>query len=202
MKNFANKLLSTFTVGVTVCVCNTFEARSEPVIHSGVPNAASTQENMLPAPERPSAEKQSADQRFSINLQVFGLSYHPDREGSREKHLNNEINFGLGVTHRYHNDERGVAILEAGFYNDSGNNWAYFAGASYQYKLGQYWKLGADLLIVKSQTYNNGNAFVAPIPRLTYDFGPAKLNAIYIPKVPDVNLFSVFAIYLAIPLWN
>lgn len=207
MRYFSYRLLSTFTFVVSVCGCNTFEPRSETVNHGVTPDTASTKENILPAAEKPSPKKLSADQpsadkRFSINLQVFGLSYHPDREGTRDKHLNNEINIGLGVTHRYHNDARGVATLEAGFYNDSGNNWAHFAGTSYQFKFGQYWKLGADLLLIKSLTYNYGHAFVAPIPRITYDFGPAKLNAIYIPKVPDVNLFAVFAIYLTIPLWN
>jgi hypothetical protein len=148
------------------------------------------------APHQPTP----VDPRLRLNLHVFGLSYHPDREGTRTSHLDNEVNAGLGLNYQYHNDARGVASIEAGFYKDSGSNWAKFAGTGYQFKLGKSWLLGADLLAVQSPTYNKGDAFIAPIPRLTYDFGPVKVNAIYIPKIDPVNLYAVFAIYLTVPL--
>ena len=89
---------------------------------------------------------------------------------------------------------------EGGFYKDSGSHWAKFVGVSYQYRLSQRWRLGADLLLVQSPTYNQGNPFVAPIPHLSVDLGAAKINAIYIPKVQDYDVLSVLGVYLSIPL--
>jgi len=114
--------------------------------------------------------------------------------------LDNELNAGLGLNYTTHESERGVGFVEAGFYQDSGNNLAKIAGAGYQYKLGKRWRLGAALLAVHSQTYNQGNAFIAPIPVLTYDLGAVKLNAIYVPRYGDYNQFAVFGFYFSIPL--
>jgi hypothetical protein len=136
----------------------------------------------------------------SLNLHVFGLSYHPDREGTRVNHLDNELNIGLGLNYEFSNDARGIASLESGFYRDSGRNWAKFAGVGYQFKLDDRWRLGANLLAIQSQTYNKGNLFVAPIPVITYDFGVVKLNATYIPRVSQFNEFAVYAIYFTAPL--
>lgn len=143
---------------------------------------------------------QPADNRLGINLHVFGLSYHPDRQGTRINHLDNELNIGLGLGYKLHNDARGQTNVEAGFFKDSGRNWAKFAGMGYQFKFGERWKLGADLLAVNSPTYNKGRSFIAPIPRLTYDFGTVKLNAIYIPRFRPINDFAVYAIFFTIPL--
>jgi hypothetical protein len=136
----------------------------------------------------------------TLNLHVFGLSYHPDRVGTRVNHLGNELNVGLGLYYELRNNTVGVTSVESGFYRDSGLNWAKFAGVGFQLKLGQRWRLGANLLAIQSETYNKGRAFVAPIPLLTYDFGPVKLNATYIPKVAEYNLFSVYAVYVTIPI--
>jgi hypothetical protein len=136
----------------------------------------------------------------TLNLHVFGLSFHPDRVGTRVNHLDNELNVGLGLYYELRNDTLGVTSVESGFYRDSGRNWAKFAGVGYQLKLGERWRLGANLLAIQSETYNKGRAFVAPIPLLTYDFGPVKLNATYIPKVAEYNLFSVYAVYVTIPI--
>ena len=114
--------------------------------------------------------------------------------------MDNELNVGLGLNYTIHDDERGIGFVEAGFYGDSGNNLAKVAGIGYQYKLGKHWRLGGALLAVQSETYNNGNAFIAPIPLLTYDFGPVKVNAIYVPKYGDYNQFAVFGVYFSIPL--
>jgi hypothetical protein len=90
--------------------------------------------------------------------------------------------------------------VEAGFYGDSGSNVAKVAGLGYQYKLGRHWQLGGALLVVQSETYNDGRVFIAPLPLLTYDFGPVKVNAIYVPKYGDYNRFAVFGVYFSIPL--
>lgn len=148
----------------------------------------------------PSHKARPADQQFSLHLHVFGLSYHPDRQGTRLRHLDNELNVGFGLGHRIHDNARGEANVEAGFFKDSGRNWAKFAGMGYQFKFGERWKLGADLLAINSPTYNKGRSFIAPIPRLTYDFDAVKLNATYIPRFAPLNDFAVYAIYLTVPL--
>jgi len=99
-----------------------------------------------------------------------------------------------------HEDRRGVGFVEAGFYRDSGSNLAKVAGAGYQYKLGERWRLGGGLLLVHSETYNHGNAFIAPIPILTYDLGAVKVNALYVPRYRDYNEFAVFGLYFSVPL--
>jgi hypothetical protein len=99
-----------------------------------------------------------------------------------------------------HEDERGIQFAEAGFYRDSGSQLAKLAGLGYQFKLGKRWRLGGALSAIQSETYNNGNLFVAPIPILTYDLGPVKLNAIYVPRYDDYNKFAVFGFYFSVPL--
>jgi hypothetical protein len=136
----------------------------------------------------------------NLNLHVYGVSYHTDREGSRRAGLNNELNPGLGLNYILHEDERGIRFVEAGFYQDSGRHVAKLAGVGYQYKLYQQWRLGGALALMQSHTYNHGRAFVAPLPILTYDFGRAKVNALYVPRYGDYNQFAVFGLYLSVPL--
>jgi len=135
-----------------------------------------------------------------LDLQLYGLSYHTDREGVRRNGLDNELNVGLGLHYVLHEDQRAVQFIEAGFYRDSGRHEAKVAGIGYQYKLGQHWRLGGALVGVQSQTYNRGNAFVAPLPIVTYDFGAVKLNAVYAPRYKDYNQFAVIGFYLSVPL--
>lgn len=135
-----------------------------------------------------------------VDLHVYGLSLHPDRDGTRRRNVANEFNPGLGLAYEFHNDARGAAFVVAGFYEDSGRNWARLAGPAYQFKLGDQWRVGGGLILMQSQTYNRGDAFVAPIPLVTYDFGMVKLNAIYAPRYRQYNQFAVFGLYLSIPL--
>jgi len=109
------------------------------------------------------------------------------------------VNAGLGLGYNFHNDDQGVAFFDAGFFKDSGRNWAKFAGPGYQFKLSDHWRLGATLTLLQSQTYNRGRAFIAPIPLLTYDLGALKLNAVYVPRFQQVE-FAVFVLYFSIPL--
>jgi len=114
--------------------------------------------------------------------------------------LDNELNLGLGLDYTVLEDDRGIGFVEAGFYRDSGSQLAKFAGMGYQYKIGERWRLGGLLLGVQSRTYNRGDAFIAPIPLVTYDFGAVKLNAIYVPRYGDYNQFAVFGFYLSVPI--
>lgn len=103
----------------------------------------------------------------------------------------------MGYT--FHEDERGAGFVEAGFYRDSGSHVAKLAGAGYQFKLGERWRLGGALAGIDSPTYNHGRFFVAPLPMATYDLGAVKLNAIYVPRYQQ-NRFAVFGLYFSIPL--
>ena len=91
--------------------------------------------------------------------------------------MGNEFNAGLGLNYTVREDERGIQFVEAGFYRDSGSQLAKLAGMGYQYKVGSRWRLGGALVAVQSSTYNHGDPFIAPLPILTYDLGPVKLNA-------------------------
>jgi len=133
-------------------------------------------------------------------VQIYGLSYHPDREGVHADGLDNELNLGLGLNYTIHEDERDIQFVEAGFYRDSGRRVAKIAGVGYQYKLGKRWRLGGVVWGVQSETYNHGDPFLAPLPILSYDFGRVKLNAIYVPRYGDRNEFAVFGFYLSVPL--
>jgi hypothetical protein len=135
-----------------------------------------------------------------VLVDVYGLSYHTDRAGVHAARLDNEFNPGLGLRYEFSEDARGVKFLEAGFYKDSGRHWTAMAGPGYQLKLGERWRAGAALLFFDSRTYNHGRPFIAPIPLLTYDLGSFRLNAVYAPRVSDVNEFAVFGFYVSAPL--
>jgi hypothetical protein len=118
----------------------------------------------------------------------------------RHKGLDNELNVGLGLNYTVHEDARGIAFAEAGFYRDSGSHVAKVAGLGYQFKLGRRWRLGGALLGVHSATYNGGTAFIAPLPVLTYDLGRATLNAVYAPRYGNYNEVALFGFYFGVPL--
>lgn len=136
----------------------------------------------------------------ALDVNVYGLSYHPDREAVRRLNLDNEVNPGLGLHYELFNDARGVTFAEAGAYYDSGSNWAKFAGLGYQFKIGEHWRIGGALAAVYSRTYNDGVAFIAMIPLVTCDLGRVKLNATYLPKIPGHNEVAAFGFYIGIPL--
>lgn len=150
-------------------------------------------------PDQAVAADSNRDSLRKISILLYGLSYHPDKQGVRRDKLDNERNWGLGINYEFFEDTRGVGFIEAGAYRDSGNNLAKYAGPGYQFKFGKHWRLGAMLVGVQSRTYLQGRFFVAPIPVLTYDLGPVKLNAIYIPRYGDYNQFAAFGLMFSIP---
>jgi hypothetical protein len=118
----------------------------------------------------------------------------------RRNGLDNQLNLGLGLNYTLHEDQRGIAFAEGGFYRDSGSHIAKLAGVGYQYKLGERWRLGGSLVGLHSPSYNDGKFFVAPLPMLSYDFGAVQLNAIYVPSYREYNKFAVFGFYFSMPL--
>lgn len=141
--------------------------------------------------------------RFDINkldVNVYGLAYHPDRETVHRENLDNEFNPGLGLQYELRNTERGITFAQLGSYYDSGSNWATFLALGYQWKWGEKWRVGGALAAMNSPTYNNGVAFIGMFPVVTYDMGPVKLNAVYFPKVANYNEVAAFGFYLSVPL--
>jgi hypothetical protein len=140
------------------------------------------------------------DLRGNLSVHLYSFSHHTDQEGVKRDGLDNEVNTGVGLNYAFHTDARGVGFVEAGYYRDSGENRAMLAGIGYQYQLGKRWRLGGALMGVQSDTYYEGRFFVAPLPILTFDFGPVKLNATYIPSIKDYNKYAVFGFYFSLPL--
>jgi hypothetical protein len=135
-----------------------------------------------------------------LDLNVYGLAYHPDRETVHRLHVDNEFNPGLGLHYELANDARGITFAEAGMYYDSGRNWAKFAALGYQFKFDERWKIGGALTAFNSQTYVDAIAVVGMIPLITYDMGSIKLNAAYVPKFQRYNKVNAFGFYISIPL--
>jgi hypothetical protein len=165
-------------------------------------SGAAVAEADVPGSDVPGVSSKKTDSWFNIDaldLNVYGLSYHPDREAVHEKNLDNQVNWGLALHYSLTDSERGSTFLEAGSYYDSGRNWAKFAGVGYQFRIGKNWKIGGAVAAVNSETYNRGTTFVGMIPLITYDLGPIKLNGVYFPKVANYNRVDVFAFYLSIP---
>lgn len=146
-----------------------------------------------------SAGAAAAQADGALNMHVYSFSYHPDRETMRRSGLDNELNLGVGLNYTLREDERSVRFVEAGLFRDSGRQLATIAGLGYQRKFGR-WRLGGALVGVHSDTYNRGRFFVAPLPIVTYDLGPVKLNAIYVPRYRDYNQLAVFGFYFSLPL--
>ena len=121
-----------------------------------------------------------------IGLNIYGLSYHFDRDKARELGLTHEFNPGLGI--RWRAADAGV-FADAAVYSDSAANTAVVAGAGYLWRAGESLRLGGALALFRSDTYNKGDAFIAPIPLVAYEAGRrVTLNLAYFPKWRDVNL--------------
>ena len=132
----------------------------------------------------------------TLGINVYGLSYHLDRDRAREIGVDNEVNPGLGVRYRVPHSEKLQWILDAGAYRDSGRNTALLAGAGALWKVSEGWRLGAALAVLDSDTYNEGKTFVAPLPLATYEFRSMALNFVYLPKVSDLNEVATLGFWL------
>jgi hypothetical protein len=150
-----------------------------------------------------SAQPSPARLRFDLeklDLNVYGLAYHPDREKVKKENLDNQVNPGLALHYELRNTERGITFAEIGAYRDSGRNTASFIALGYQYKVGEHWGFGGAVAAMNSKTYNDGVSFVGMFPLVTYDFGPLKVNAVYFPKVANYNEVAAFGLYVSVPL--
>jgi len=133
-----------------------------------------------------------------LGINLYGLSYHFDRSRARSLGVDNEINPGLGVRYRVPHSERLHWILDAGAYRDSGRNTARLAGAGALWQVSEGWRVGGALALLDSDTYNQGKAFIAPLPLAAYEFRSVTLNFVYLPKVSDLNEVATLGIWATV----
>ena len=58
------------------------------------------------------------------------------------------------------------------------------------------WRVGAGLAALKSDTYNQGDAFLAPLPLVAYELRKVTLNFTFLPRVSEVNDVATLAAWL------
>lgn len=131
-----------------------------------------------------------------LGLNVFGLAYHFDRELAREKNLDNEFIAGAGLRYSTGRGKPLQWVADVGAYRDSGRNTAYFAGVGPAWQVSGGWHASVALALFKSDTYNRGRAFIAPLPLVGYEFRSVTLNFTFIPKVAQFNEIPTFAMWL------
>ena len=119
-----------------------------------------------------------------VGINVYGLSYHFDRDKARERGLTHEINPGLGL--RWRNGDSPL-FADLGIYRDSAARTARFAGAGFLWPAVAQLRLGAGLALFRSDTYNAGKAFIAPVPLAAYETRRVTFNLVYFPKWREQN---------------
>lgn len=135
-----------------------------------------------------------------VGINVYGLSHHFDEARAERLGVDNEVNPGLGLRWR---EDKGSArvqwFADGGAYRDSGRNTAVYAGAGAFWKPAARLRIGGALAVFDSDTYNRGEAFLAPLPMLAWETRAATFNLVYFPKVSKLN--DVAAVGLWITLW-
>jgi hypothetical protein len=119
-----------------------------------------------------------------LGLNLYGASYHFDRDKARERGLTHEVNPGLGL--RWRKADSGL-FADAGIYRDSAARTARIAGLGYHWAAGEHLRLGGGLALFRSDTYNNGKAFIAPVPLAAYETRRVTFNLTYFPKWREQN---------------
>jgi hypothetical protein len=89
-------------------------------------------------------------------------------------------------------------FLDAGFYDDSANHTARLFGGGALWHATQRLRLGGGLVLLKSETYNGGAAFIAPAPVLAYEWRRVTFNTVYFPKWRDVNRTNQLGFWLTV----
>lgn len=144
----------------------------------------------------------SAVEASNWGINVYGLSYHWDREQARQNDWDNEFNPGLGVRYQLGSWLKADAIIDAGAYYDSGRNTAVYAAAGLLWPLDRdkRFNLGVALTAFHSDTYNQGDPFIAPIPLFSLRFDRVAVNLTHFPKVGNLNEIHTTAMFLTFPL--
>jgi len=122
--------------------------------------------------------------RADVGINVYGLSYHFDRDKARERGLTHEVNPGLGL--RWRSGDSPL-FADVGLYRDSAAHTARIAGAGFLWPAAAQLRLGAALALFRSDTYNTGKAFIAPVPLAAYETRRVTFNLVYFPKWREQN---------------
>jgi hypothetical protein len=131
-----------------------------------------------------------------LGVNLYGLSYHFDRARAEELGLDNPINPGLGLRYRVPHSGHMAWIADVGVYRDSGRNTALLAGVGALWQVTEGWRVGGALAGFKSDSYNQGKAFVAPLPLAAYEFRAATLNFVFSPQWSQVNQVATLAAWV------
>lgn len=138
----------------------------------------------------------SADE---IGINIYGLSYHPDRKDSSGRTFN-EFNPGVGLNYIALEKSRGIFQLDAAIFKNSGGKATQYIGAGYRYKIGRGFSAGGEFVYFHSSTYNNGDGALGMIPLVAYRRNLFSFNFMYLPKYKNINRNSAFGLYGTIHL--
>jgi hypothetical protein len=130
-----------------------------------------------------------------IGINLYGASYHFERERARELGLDNQFNPGVGVRYRQ-SSERMEWLADAGIYHDSAERTAIVVGAGAWWKATESLRLGAALALFKSETYNGGDPALAPLPLVGWEFRSVTVNAAFAPRIAGLNEVSTLLFWL------
>lgn len=133
-----------------------------------------------------------------LGLNLYGFSYHFERNRAQALGYDNELNPGLGVRYRATLNGRFDWFFDAGAYRDSGRNTAVVVGPGAFWKPAAGWRVGAALAFFDSDTYNRGRSFLAPLPVFAYEWRAVTLNMVYLPKVGDLNEINTLGFWLTV----
>ena len=139
----------------------------------------------------------AADWR-DLGVNIYGLSYHFDSDRAEELDVDNTINPGLGLRYDFAHHERWTFFADAGAYYDSGKNTAVYGGVGALWQAVGGLKIGGALAVMNSNTYNDGDTFLAVLPLVAYDFGPVMVNLTFFPKVSKYNDVATLGLWFTI----
>jgi hypothetical protein len=105
------------------------------------------------------------------------------------------VNPGLGLRWRLPRQDFDW-FVDGGFYRDSGRNTAVYAGAGAFWKPTEHLRLGGALAFFHSESYNDGNAFITPVPLAAWEWRAVTLNVVYFPKLSGVNELNTLGFWL------
>lgn len=137
-----------------------------------------------------------------LELNIYGLSHHWDRAEAHRLGTDKEVNPGLGLRYALAPHKLcETPFVESGIYRDSGAHTSYYAALGCKgLKLTDNIRLGLGISLMQSDTYNQGRAFVAPIPILTWRIAPVTLNFIQYPEVKSLGIINTTGLYISVPL--
>ena len=140
--------------------------------------------------------EQCAAQSAQIGVNIYGASYHFERERAEELGLDNEFNPGVGLRARMPYSERIDWVFDAGLYRDSAGETAAVLGAAGLWKATEHLRLGAALALFRSETYNSGDLALAPLPLAAWEWRWLTINVAYAPRISGLNEVSTLSFWL------